>query len=339
MRRLPFVVAIVIGVALIAVLLGESQLSASSAADEGIAITGPHLTRPAVRQMRVDLTQAEAFAAAMNRVGLPRLAALSGEPTSAWLGQLPYRDPMVAAGMAKLPAIQRLAEKVVRNLQRRRGQFEAAASLPGLGLTKHDAVWAELALGVVLILLGALGFVRPRRATAVVVLVIAAGLVITPLILDYPGKTAGTDALLTSLRPFTIQKVRAREAGLMTAQTVFAGFRDDLIPQAANAAHTTPRAVMTSLPAADPELGQAGFAQIEVVLRRFGTLVSFSARIQPLLARADTLSARANMWILIGPGIALLVAGSISLFILGAKQKDRGGATVRGQAVSAGHVT
>jgi hypothetical protein len=39
------VVAIAVGVALIAVLLATSQLSASSSADEAIALTAPHSTR------------------------------------------------------------------------------------------------------------------------------------------------------------------------------------------------------------------------------------------------------------------------------------------------------
>jgi len=336
LRRVAFVVAIAVGVALVAVMLAESELTASSAADQSIAITAPRLTRPALRQLRLDLDEAEAFAAAMRTVGLPRLAALSGERTSTWLGQLGYRDPVLADGVAKLPAIQRLAEKVVTNLERRRDEFESAASLPEFGLTKHEAVEAQLALGGLLILIGAVGVARPRRAAAAVVLAIGAGLVITPLILDYPTKTTDTDALLSSLRPFTVQKVRAREAGLNTVQTVFTAFRGDLIPQAAHAAHTTPRAVVEQLGGASPELSQAGFAQTDAVLRRFGALVAFSARIQPLFARADTLSARATMWILLGAGIALMLAGLPSLFALGATATKREGKTVRHQAVSAG---
>ena len=322
LRRLGFVVVIAVGAGLIAVMLAASELSASSAADEGIAITAPHLSERAVHQIRADLTQAEAFAAAMRTVGLSRLASLSGETPAAFLHQLAYRNPQLAAGISRLPSIQRLAEKVVTNLERRRGQFESAASLPGLGITKHDAAWVQLALGALLILVGALGVVRPRRATGAIVLAIAAALIIAPLALDYPAKTADTDALLNSLRPFTIQKVHARQAGLRTARTVFVDFRDDLIPQVATRAHTT-TAVVNQLASASPELSGPGFAQTDAVLDRFGGLVAFSGRIQPLLARGDTISARTDMWILIGAGIALLLASSLSLITPGPTSKPR----------------
>jgi hypothetical protein len=167
-----------------------------------------------------------------------------------------------------------------------------------------------------LIAIGALGIARPRRSVAALVVAIAAGLVIAPHALGDPAKTADTDALLKSLRPFTVQKVRARQAGLQTAQTVFIDWQRDLVPQAAAAAHTTPRAVMSQLAAASPELAPAGLVETDAVLRRFGRLVVFSAHTQPLLARGDTLSARDAMWILIGPGIALLIAGLISLIAL-----------------------
>jgi hypothetical protein len=49
-----FVVAIAVGVALIATLLATSQLSASSATDEAVALTAPRLPQPSLRQMRVE---------------------------------------------------------------------------------------------------------------------------------------------------------------------------------------------------------------------------------------------------------------------------------------------
>jgi len=84
--------------------------------------------------MRVDLDQAEAFSAAVRTTALPQLADLFGETPAEFLRQLGNRDPALAQGMAKLPAIQRLAEKVVTNLQRRRTQRNNDAALHRRGL-------------------------------------------------------------------------------------------------------------------------------------------------------------------------------------------------------------
>ena len=311
--RLPFAVATAVGIGLLAITLAASQLSASSAADELVTVTSPRVTTSALQRMRTDLDKARAVATAIDDEGLARLAALSGQTRSAFLADLKDRAPEVSTGLSEYPAIQTLADTVVTNLERRRGQFESAAALPGLGLTLHDAVWAQLALAVLLVIVGVAGMARPGRLLTGAVLAVGVLLVVTPLALGHPAKTADTDAVLDSLRPFSMEKVRARREALATTRRLFNGFREDVIPQVARKAHAAPRAVAADLAAASAQLAPASLDETAEILDRFEPLVAFSGRIQPLLVKADRLSARASMWLLLGPGVALALAAAIGL--------------------------
>jgi hypothetical protein len=69
----------------------------------------------------------------------------------------------------------------------------------------------------------------------------------------------------------------------------------------------------SSSPATDPA-SIAGTPSLEDLLFAFPlVLVAFSGRIQPLLVKSDKLSAQATMWLLLGPGIALALAGAAGL--------------------------
>jgi hypothetical protein len=311
--RVAFVVAIVGGLVLVVVPLAASQLSASRDADQLVRLASPLLTKDSLHRIRTDLDKAEAVAAALRNVGFPQLAVLSHRSHAAFQATLRYEDPAVDQSLARLPAAQQLAEKVVGNLARRRGQFESAKSLPGLGLTLHQSAWVGIVVGAVLALCGVFGLVSGRRVFAAVAGLIGMLLVVVPLALGFPSKTADTDALLNSLRPFTVQKVRARAAALRDANTVFDCLQTRVIPQVATAARTTPGAVETSLASANSELATASLHEVAAILGRFGGLVQFSARIQPLLADSDQLSAQASMWLLIAPGAAVLIAAALGL--------------------------
>jgi hypothetical protein len=318
LRRLPFAAAALVGIALIAVPLATSEVSGARAGDTLIDITSPLLTTPALREVRADLRQFESTAAAIDGVGIPRLAALAHQTPEAFRASLATTDPEVSRAIGQLPVIRRRAETVVSNLERRRGQFASAASLPAPGVSLRRGVWAGLGLGGVLVVAGLVGLASPRRRLAAAVTVVGVLLVAAPLALGYPAKTADTDALLDSLRPFSVAKVQARQASLDSARTFVDGFRNRLVPETAAAAGTTPGAVSAELAAADDLLSPVGLRQADVILDRFGSLVRFSARIQPLLVRATRVPARALTWLLIGPGAALAVAGGLGLWKLNA---------------------
>ena len=228
--RLPFVAALAVGVGLIVVTFAFSRFDAADAADEVVNGAAPLVTQPGVQRIRDDLDRVTSTAAAISGPGLDRLGAISGEGRRALVAQVEEREPRFTDNLGALPMIGKLAEKVVGNLERRLGEFDSAESLPGLGMTLESATWAQLVLAFGLVVLGVVGLLRPRRLLAGAVIAVGALLVAVPLALSYPEKTADTDAVLDSLRPFTVEKVKAREDGLATARGVFDDFRGEVIP-------------------------------------------------------------------------------------------------------------
>ena len=306
--RLAFVIAIVAGATLVVVPLAASEPSASDAAGRLIVLTKPVMTRESLSSLRTGLTKAEAVAAAVAEVGLPRLGVVARQRPPQFQAYLSRRDPAVTAGLAKLPAIRRLTEKIITNLERRRAQYEAAAALPGLGLTLNQSVWATVIVGALLAIAGAVGLVRPRRGMLVAIGVVGLALVATPIALGNIGKASDADAVLNSLRPFSVARVQARREALATVDTVYQGFLGAVVPQVAALARTTPAAVRVDLGSADPELSDASLRQFQAIVNRYAPLVAASAVFQRLLVKADALSAQTTLWLLIGAGALVLLA-------------------------------
>ena len=139
-------------------------------------------------------------------------------------------------------------------------------------------------------------------------------MVAVPLVLGYPGKTSDTDAVLDSLRPFSVEKVQAREEGLATVRAFFDGYDEIVLPLVAERTGRSREQLAAEVRAAVPELSAENLQETEAALSRFDELVAFSRTIQPKLVDSDTMSATAGMWLILGPGIALLLAGSIGVF-------------------------
>lgn len=311
--RLAFVIAIVVGAVLAVVPLAASEPTASKAAERLIVITKPVMTTASLSSLRAGLTKAEAVAAALTKVGLPRLAVLAGQTPAQFHAYLSTHDSGVAAGLRKLPVVRRLTEKIITNLERRRAQYEAATKLPGLGLSLKESVWLTVVLGVLLAIAGVVGLVHPRRSIVLAIGIVGLVLVAAPLALGNVGKASDTDAFLNSLRPFSVQRVQGRREALAIVETVFNGFQAGVIPQVAALGKTTPVRVRADLGSADLELTASSLRQFRAVVSQYRPLVAASAVFQKLLVKADALSAQASVWLLMGAGISLLLASAIGI--------------------------
>lgn len=312
-RKLPFLVALAVGVGLLGIAIAASQLQAAKAGDELVTIASPALSEAGVERMRADLDRATAVADEIQGNAVPRLAAIAGDSRQAFEARLDEQAPAFTQGIAQLSEGKELGETIVGNLEERRGQFEQAASLPGLGLTLRDAVWGQLAVALLLVAIGIAGLVRPSARLAAVLLAVGALLVGAPLALGQSAKIADTDALLDSLTPFPPEKVEARADAVAAGRDIFDGFREELIPLAAAKAGTIPEAVAADLAGASPLLSPAGMIETAGAIERFEGLVELSRRIQPRVEEATTLPATTVMWLLIGPGIALALAGAVGI--------------------------
>ncbi len=258
------------------VALGASQLDAASSGDDLLDGAAPFLTDDALATTRADLERIDST-----------LSEMAADPAFAAEVE---RDPVLSEAAAGLPEAGATAGKVLSNLEQRQSQFESAAALPGFDL---DLFWAAIGLLVVAgvaVLAGAVGVARPSRWAAVVVLVAGAAVAGAPLVLGHLAKAQDTDALLDSLRPFSKEKVEARQNGLADVRLVFGAYDG------------------TTVPAED-------LAETAAAIDRFDELVEFSGEAQPLLVDATTLSATTTAWLSIGEGSSLALAGVTGLLL------------------------
>jgi hypothetical protein len=319
--RVAFVVAVVGGIVMVAVPLARSALSGARAGDELVELASPVLSDDGLTVLRADLDTLTATGTALSTVGIPYLAERVGQTPDEFMAALVRDDPELAAAIADLPAVGELGERVVGNLERRQSEFESAASLPGLGLSLEQGAWCILVAGIALVGIGVAGLRRASRGLVVAATVFGVLLVTGPLALRYPEKTSDTDAILDSLRPFSVAKVEQREDGLATVQTVLAGMDATILPAVAAATGSTPAEVAAELGDVDPALTPAAFDDADTVVGRFASLVEFSRTIQPLLVEATNLPTRSFVWLTVGPGLALLATGAAAL-VTGARQRD-----------------
>jgi hypothetical protein len=316
-------VAVVSGLVLVAVPLAESALDGARAGDDLVELASPVLSDDGLAKLRADFDTLAATGTALTEQGIPHLAAQTGRTTDEFVAAIGATDPELARALADLPAVNALGGRIVTNLERRQGEFDSAASLPGLGLDLEQGAWLLLGTGAALIALGVVGLVRPRRGVVVALAVAGALLVAGPLALGYPDKTSDTDALLDSLRPFSVAKVEEREAGLATVEAVLDGMDGLILPAVAASTGTSVDAVAADLGTVDPALSAQRFVDARTVLADFASLVAFSRTIQPLLVDATSLPSEAFLWLTIVPGAALLLAGTAAL-VLDARRSRAG---------------
>ena len=275
-RRIPFALACAIALFVLVVAVSLSQLAAARAGDDLVEGAAPFLTDQGLATMRADLEQIDGT-----------LSAIVADPDFA---DRVRSDPALAEAVARLPEIYDLVSGIITNLEQRQEQFDDAAELPGAGLDLEQAEAALLGLAGVGLIVSVIGLLRPRRWAAAVVL--AAGLVMAgaPLALGHLGKAESTDELLDSLRPFSTEKVAARESSLAAVRTVFDAYDGTTVPP--------------------DELEETSAA-----LDRYTDLVDFSRYAQPRLVDATPTSASTGIWLSIAEGAVLAAAGAMGLVV------------------------
>ncbi len=192
------------------VALSASQLAAASSGDELIEEAAPFLTDEGLSSARADLKRID-----------ETLTVMAADPAFA---EEVAGDPALAESAARLPEVGASADKVISNLEKRQGEFDSAADLPGAGLDLHQAVVGLLLVAGAVFVAGVVGVVRPNRWTAIVVLVAGVLVAGPPLALGHLAKAQDTDALLDSLRPLSTDKVEAGENGLADVQLVVGAY-------------------------------------------------------------------------------------------------------------------
>jgi hypothetical protein len=200
MRRIPAVVAIVIGAVLVVGVFAMSGFSKASAGANLIDDARPSVSKAGIVRFRADLEELKAGAHDTVNGVFPSFAQATGVTDAEFKARVRTAYPALATAVIdRGDEILGSIEKGVSNLEAHQSDYEAADDIPVAGLPVTVMPWFTLILGVVLIGVGILGWRRPSRGTAAAIVAIGLGMAIFTVATRLPDKTHKSERLMKSL--------------------------------------------------------------------------------------------------------------------------------------------
>jgi hypothetical protein len=223
--------------------------------------------------------------------------------------------PAVAAGVKGIPPLVAFVTPVAAQLEALHPQFAAVDSLPFLGLPLSTVPWILVLLAGGLVVLGALVLAAPGRAPVLLASGVGLAMIILPLALSYPQKASDARRVAAVGRVALSPKAAA---GAQQANRLIDGLvtqvQTQMLPALAARLHETPAALDGTIAADFPAVtrGLAAWARIKpgafALVRRQVASVHDAAEL-------NGLDFAPLPWLIIGPGIALLLLGGAAAVV------------------------
>jgi hypothetical protein len=314
MTRVAAVLAVVAGVGLIVFTIATSLFSHTAGAQRIIDAFRPAMTREGLASTRADfeivrdggvefITKAEpAFAHSLK---------LTPAELNAFIDS---NFPAVATAVHKIPGYNSYVGSYIGRLERNRTNFEAADSLPLLGLPIDATPWLMAGMGALLALAGLLSLRTGSRGATWAILALGLVLLVVPLIASIPSKaTDARDIAHVGRDALTQEKATLAKTGAGQVDALVNEVEGKLVPALAVRLHTTPANLVTQLGQNFPATTRF-LAEWKSRLRTkaFAIAAAQQAHVEDF-AKADDIPFGALPWILIGPGALLVLTAGLAL--------------------------
>jgi len=318
--RIITIVALAVGVVLVAIPIGTNLFSKASAVDDLTDDLRPAFTDAQLAQADTDMSTIEAMAAQLGGEAIPALAEQFGTTPDAFAASRRKPDDRLE-GLDLSQAIANPQFRgLVDGLRAEQGDFHLADAIPTKNLPAIVVPFLFLVPGLVLVGVAGFALLRARpRFVLPVALAIGVVLVVAPLVLRVPAKTQAVDDLTDAFRPaFSAEGLATTRQHLDTVHAMV----DQLVGEALPALATG-----LSMPAADfqaflgeefPDVAQ-GLASIDTILGRFDALVATVESDATSFHRADSIPTSGTdttllHWLFVLPAIVLLaLSGGVAL--------------------------
>ena len=236
--------------------------------------------------------------------------------------------PAVAAGVKGIPPLVAFVTPVAAQLEALHPEFASVDSLPFLGLSLTTIPWILLALGAALTGLGVVIWRTRMRAPVICAALLGTAMLVLPLALSYPRKASDAGKVAAVGR---VALSRQAATGAQTANRLIAGMVTQvdtrMIPAVAERLHVTPAALESSIATNYPAVtkGLAAWSSIrpgavELVRRQLASVND--------AAEMNGLDFTPLPWLIMGPGIALLLTSTLLLTIRSRPEPVRSAVTV-----------
>jgi hypothetical protein len=248
---------------------------------------------------------------------VPALARRLGTTPADFQTELKRDFPDVATGAERLPAYLQFVGPTIGALDANRAKFEDADSLPGLNLPLTAAPWMFILLGAGLIGAGAYAL-RSRGPRALVpVAVLAGAAVALPFALGIPGNARDARDVGDIARGgLSQQGADTAEEIVVVLDRRVEQTRGALIPEIARRTGVTPSDIEAKFARDYPDVARllnrwdaiaAGPTGAELAAKQQAAVDDF--------AQADETPVLELPWLVIGPGIVLLVLAGGALLV------------------------
>jgi hypothetical protein len=306
MRRIAAVLAVLVGITLIAFTFAEHLFTRSSDAQTISDHYRPLMSTAGLNDLSRGFNAVKAAGGQLDTAAEPQLQAALGMDAQAFAAYKSREMPGIAQFDAQAPGVVTLVGPVIGQMQAERADYARASDIPISWLPLSSAPWLFLGIGALLLAVGAFALIRPSLPATTALLVVGLGVALAPLVIGIPAKV---DAAVRVTKIGRVGLAPTTAAKAVGATKLFDGMVDD---------------VQTKLqPAIEQQMGAGSFA------KKFPTLAQFSNEWQrttsakshalsdsqvalgPTFTNADSIPLRPIPWLFILPGIALaLIAGA-----------------------------
>jgi hypothetical protein len=312
MRRVAAVLAVLVGISLIAFTFAEHLFSRSADARTISNHYKPLMSSAGLADLSSGFNLVKAAGGQLDTAAEPRLQTALGMNDQAFAAYKQQEMPGIAQFDAQAPGVVSLVGPVIVQMQNERADYARASDIPVSWLPLSSAPWLFLGIGALLVAAGAFALAKPQTLTTFALLVVGLGVVVAPLVVGIPGKV---DAAVRVTKIGRIGLAPATGQKAVGATKLFDGMAHDV---------TT-----TLAPRLEQTMGPGQFATTFPTLARFaeewegGTsakshaLSDSQVAMSSTFANADRIPLRPIPWLFIGPGIALslLAGGALALSV------------------------
>jgi hypothetical protein len=314
-RKLLATVAVICGLGLVAAPFALSLFDRAPAGERITDRFRQTLSTNGLHDLAANFGTMGALVDTFDNRAAPALAAQLRMTPAEFQAYVADNFPAVAAGVKGIPPLVAFVTPVAAQLEALHPQFAAVDSLPFLGLPLTTVPWILVLLGGGLVALGAIVLAVPGRVGVLVAGAVGLAMIVVPLALSYPqkatdaGKVAAVGRVALSAKAAAgAQQANRLIDGLVTqAQT-------QMLPAVAARLHETPAALEGTIAADFPAVtrGLAAWARIKPgafdLVRRQVASVHDAAEL-------NGLDFAPLPWLIIGPGIALLLLGGAAVIV------------------------
>ena len=247
-------------------------------------------------------------------VVLPQLKQTLGMNDSQFDTFVAQNDPHVSAFLRRAPDLLKYLNPATEAVLAQKKNFKDADRFPVSGVPVTDGPWALLGLGLVLIGLGLLVPSRVGWIATVLTLAIGAGLLAGPLTLGWFHETTAAEKVAHAARfPFSSVAANTVVDDINKLDAAFIEMRQSLFPALARQLGKSPAEMEAFLHTSFPAT-MAFLDAWDAQMRQGARELSLSQiRYMDEFHNADATPYRALPWLVMAPGLVLLLAAGAGL--------------------------